>query len=264
MPDTITTKFTVDTLRAHARGEVIDFVCVNVINHVYTYLNAAKGIIVLGDTDATRDDLKAALVARGFSADKAKNLVKNARPAVDAWANLIEPGYADETWFDRCTRDDFIVINRAVAALRERKTSLQLLVDEGYFKMSPASAYGKFELVAERGLTQAQHEAAKADAAEAAFDAAAPGKPGAPTTPAAEASETKAKAPTKSVRPATEVLEEKIAAAEKSALELLSVTDEVTAQRILTRLASLKVAADAVVAKRFSVKAPAEQLVGAA
>jgi hypothetical protein len=253
----IATKFNVSTLRAMPREDVVNEVCINLISTAYTYLNAAKGIVALGDTEATRAELTAALTADGFKPERIKNLIKNAKPAVDAWASIVEPGHATEEWFDRCTRDDFMAANKAVSAV-----GAKALADEGYFKLSTGVAYGKFELVVERGMTQAQYEAKQADASPPA----AASESG--TQDATESKTTSEKTtttkPAKSVRPATEVLEEKVAAAEKAALELLSVTDEVTAQKILTRLASIKVAADAVVAKRFSAKAPAEQLVGAA
>jgi hypothetical protein len=253
----IATKFNVSTLRAMPREDVVNEVCINLVSTAYTYLNAAKGIVALGDTEATRAELTAALTADGFKPERIKNLIKNAKPAVDVWERVVEPGHATEEWFDRCTRDDFTVVRKALDAVGPKAAAL--FSEEGYFKLSIGAAYGKFELAAERGKTQAQHEAAKA------AEVNAPEQPSATESATTQdAATAKKAAPAKAVRPATEVLEEKVAAAEKAVLELLSVTDEVTAQKILTRLASIKVAADAVVAKRFSVKAPAEQLVGAA
>ncbi len=258
------TKFNVETLRAMPRADVVNSVCINLIDTAYTYLNAAKGIIALGDTDATRDELTAALTEDGLRPERIKSLIKNARQAVEVWASVVEPGHATEEWFDRLTYGEFVIVNRAVKRLAENGTPASRLAEEGYFRLSTNACIGKLELVAERGKTQAQHEAAEEAKASAAPASSSPSP--APESDTQDAPTAKKAAPAKSVRPAIDVLMEKIDAAEKATLELLTVTDEVTAQRILTRLASMKVAADTVVAKRASSSAPVaeRQLVGAA
>lgn len=234
--------FTVAELATHTVEDVFDFTYTNLTHAKTTYLNVAKGLIALTALGVSEDDAKETLVKRGAS----NHALKNARQAVKVWDTVVIGGHADEAWFDRCVYMDFVAVNRAVA-----KCDVKTVAELGLLGKPMHTVLDKLDRLADLGVTV--YKQGGAPVTPAASDVSAPSP--APSTPATPESSTTTTTTTEKSPKATKLADvaaiEKIEAAEKSILALIDVADEVTVERVVTRLLAAKLAAETARARRF-------------
>lgn len=225
-------------IRAMSQDDIVQFATANASASASTYLNVAKAIVALdGKASLVLDALK----GKGVDAARAKNAVKNAAQAVAVWDAVVALGYADEAWFDRHTYADFVLLNRALKkSVADGLKGAEHFVAEGVFKMTPA----KMDVWLENFVAPAP--APKADVKTPAAQPAAAATPTTETPPAKEET-----APKATKRPDVAAIE-KIEAAEKAVLSIIDLADQVTAEKVIQRLISAKLAAEAARDKRWA------------
>jgi hypothetical protein len=235
-------------IRAMSVPDIVQFATANACAAATTFLNVAKAIVALnGDVKS----IEAALLDSGVPTARAKNLLKNAGQAVSVWDSTVALGLADEDWFDQLTYGDFVTVNRTLKkAVVDGLKGSQHLADAGVFKMNATQAIVWCEAFLSPPI------APVTPAPTASAPSTPPPTAEAPPTPATPPATVEA--PTGKLKPLGDSVMEKLEALEKSVLGLIDVSDEVTVERVMSRLAVMRTATTMARDKRFPAKAPVD------
>ena len=219
-----------------SKPDILQFATANVHAAATTFLNVAKSIVAL---DGDVKSIEASLAKTGIPAARAKNLLKNAGQAVAVWDSAVGFGYATEKWFDAFTYGDFVLLNRSIKkAVIDGLKGSNYLADAGVFQMNATKAIVWCELFLSPTPVKVEAPVVPTPTQEA------------PVVPTPEA-------PTSKLKPLGDSVMDRVEALEKAVLGLIDVSDEVTVERIMARLAVMRTACTIARDKRHPAKVAA-------